>query len=75
MMIVQAPDIERRPPVCYLTYRRDVTTAIQSVIDGGAAFGPTTMGEALWPVEAVFDEATGRTHVGLSYIAPAAVTS
>lgn len=74
MTTVQAPDRERRQPTCYLNYDRDVTVAIAAMIaDGKAAFGPSTMGEALWPVEAIFDEATGRTHVGLSYIAPTAV--
>jgi hypothetical protein len=73
---IQAPDIERRQPTCYLNYDRDVTVAIAAMIaDGHAAFGPSTMGEALWPVEAVFDADTGRTHVGLSYIAPAVATS
>ena len=45
------------------------------IADGDAAFGPSTMGEALYPVEAEFDEETGRTRVGLSYLKPAAATS
>lgn len=69
---VQAPDIEQRQPVCYLNYNRDVVAAIADMIEGGtAAFGPSTMGEAVWPVEAEFDPKTGRTRVGLSYVAPA----
>jgi hypothetical protein len=69
---VQAPDIEQRPPVCYLNYSADVVDQITAMIEhGGAAFGPSTMGEALWPVEAVYDPDTGRTRVGLSYVAPA----
>jgi hypothetical protein len=73
---IQALDIERRQPVCFLNYPSDVTVAIAAMIaDGNAAFGPSTMGEALWPVEAEYDEVTGRTRVGLSYVKPAAVTS
>lgn len=69
---VVAPDIEQRPPVAYLNYPRDVVGAIGAMItEGNACFGPSTMGEALWPVEAVLDEQTGRTRVGLSYVAPA----
>jgi hypothetical protein len=69
---VQAPDIEQRPPVAYLNYRNDVVGAIGAMIEAGdACFGPSTMGEALWPVEAVFDPETGRTRVGISYVAPA----
>lgn len=67
-----APDIDQRQPVCYLNYDRNVVAAIEDMIAlGTAAFGPSTMGEALYPVEAEFDSETGRTRVGLSYIAPA----
>lgn len=32
--------------------------------------GPTTMGEAMWPVTAEYDAEADKTRVGFSYVAP-----
>lgn len=55
-----------RAAVRHLHYRGFIA------LDGGVppVMGPNLLGELLYPVEATYDPGTGRTTVGLSYIAP-----
>lgn len=67
---VRAIDVEHRAPVAFLNYDRDVVPAIAEMIRDRKALGPTTFGEAVYPVFATFEPTTGRTRVGLSYLRP-----
>jgi hypothetical protein len=63
------PDQKQREPVTWLNYNGRVS------INPGRPMGPNTLGEYLWPVTAQYDEATDRTCVGLSHIAPSEITT
>lgn len=54
-----------RQPARHATYPGDVT---HIVTDG--AKGPTTFGEAVYPVTADYDPETNKTRVGFSYLTP-----
>lgn len=66
LQVVSAPDLATRPAVKFLNYAGDVTAGF----DPEQPVGPTTMGEALWPVSSTYDPELKRTRVGFSYIAP-----
>ena len=54
-----------REAVRWATYPGDV----RHILTEGP-FGPTTLGEAVWPVTADYDDAAHKTRVGFSYLAP-----
>lgn len=62
-MDVITPD---RPAIRYLTYSGDVTNNISP----NKPMGPTTMGEPVWPVIAIYYPEINKTRVGFSYVAP-----
>lgn len=57
--------LSERVPVVFCTYPGDQ----RQILDQGPK-GPNTIGEWLWPVEAVYDEKSKKTRVGWSFIAP-----
>lgn len=69
---VTAEDIEKRAAVTFLNYPRNTVDAIAAVIKDKLAMGPTTIGEALYPVSATYSSETGITRVGFSFLAPPA---
>ena len=61
---------DTREAVRWATYPGDV----RHILSEGP-FGPTTMGEAVWPVTADYDATANKTRVGFSYLAPTAVSA
>ena len=54
----------------FANYPGDVTAAIDKQIVAHVPMGPTTAGEAMWPVSAVYNPETKKTRVGFSFIEP-----
>lgn len=61
--------LDPRPAVAWCTYPGNVTSGFRP----DQAKGPNTLGEDLWPVQAIYNPATNSTRVGFSYIAPTLV--
>lgn len=66
-----ALDHAERPAVRWANYRGNVTGSIRF----DQPMGPNTLGERMWPVEAVYDPESGKSRVGFSYIAPTGAES
>jgi len=62
--------LDIREPTNYLNYKGDVRKGIIEREATGFPFGPTTIGEPVWPVTVEYDEQADLTRVGISYIPP-----
>lgn len=63
---------DTRKPSSFLNYTGDR----RSILDNpGQRLGPNLLGEWLYPVTAEYDAEENRTRVGLSLVAPEAVSS
>jgi hypothetical protein len=59
---------DTRKPTGHANYPGNVTAAIARDIESGRPFGPSYMGEQMWPVTATYDPETDRTRVGFSLV-------